>query len=57
MTYSFRMRGMMMLGTLLIAGLVLPRSEAQTQRPLNLMPWPSSVQTGSGDLPINACSP
>jgi hexosaminidase len=45
---------MMMLGTLLIAGLVLPRSEAQTQRPLNLMPWPSSVQTGSGDLPINA---
>jgi hexosaminidase len=55
MTYRFRMRGITMtLGTLLIGGLITPRSEAQVQRPLNLMPWPSSVQLGSGDLPINA---
>jgi len=48
------MRGMMMVGMLLIAGLVQPASQAQAERPLNLMPWPSSVQAGNGDLHIDA---
>lgn len=48
------MRGMMMVEMLLIAGLVQPASQAQVERPLNLMPWPSSVQAGNGDLHIDA---
>jgi hexosaminidase len=34
--------------------LCAPRGGAQTQPQLNLMPWPSSVQTGSGSLRIDA---
>jgi hexosaminidase len=45
---------MMMVEMLLIVGLVQPASQAQVQRPLNLMPWPSSVQAGNGDLHIDA---
>ena len=46
------MRGVM---TLVFAGLIYGRPlEAQTQSQLNLMPWPSSVQAGSGSLRIDA---
>ncbi len=48
------MRGMMMVEMLWIAGLVQPASQAQVERSLNLMPWPSSVQAGNGDLHIDA---
>ncbi|HEY1925239.1 MAG TPA: family 20 glycosylhydrolase [Candidatus Acidoferrum sp.] len=46
---------MMMLGMLVLAGLgQTPSANAQSQRALNLMPWPSSVQQGSGELRIDA---
>ena len=43
-----------MLGMLVLAGLLpsLPM-KAQTQPQLNLMPWPASVQPGSGNLRID----
>jgi hexosaminidase len=49
------MRGAIMLGMLVVAGLLpsLPM-KAQTQPQLNLMPWPSNVQPGSGRLRIDA---
>src|SRR5215470_2519258 len=31
-----------------------PFASAQQQPPLNLMPWPSSIETGSGNLPIDS---
>jgi len=44
-----------MLGMLVLAGLgQTPSANAQSQRTLNLMPWPSSVQQGSGELRIDA---
>ena len=48
-------RGMRGVMTLVFAGLIYGRPlEAQTQSQLNLMPWPSSVQAGSGSLRIDA---
>jgi hexosaminidase len=48
-------RGVIMLGMVVFAGLLqsLP-VRAQTPRPLNLMPWPSSVQPGAGVLRVDA---
>ncbi len=44
-----------MLGMLVLAGFgQTPSANAQSQRALNLMPWPSSVQQGSGELRIDA---
>jgi len=55
MTHNCWMRGVIMIGMLVLAGLVqaLP-TRAQTQPQLNLMPWPSSVQAGSGSLRVEA---
>jgi hexosaminidase len=44
---------MMMLGMLALAG-IARSANAQSPRALNLMPWPSSVQQGSGELLIDA---
>ena len=54
MMQSGGVRGAIILGMLVVAGLVatLPM-RAQTQPRLNLMPWPSSVETGAGQLRID----
>jgi hexosaminidase len=48
--YSMRGLGLLVLGVLMISPSALP----QEQRPLNLMPVPSSVQIGSGHLVVGA---
>src|ERR1700730_2545255 len=54
MMQSGGVRGAIILGKLVVAGLVatLPM-RAQTQPRLNLMPWPSSVEMGAGQLRID----
>jgi hexosaminidase len=52
MMHDGSIRGILLLGALVLFALM--PSNAQTQRQLNLMPWPSSVQQGSGELRIDA---
>jgi hexosaminidase len=58
MMHSLSIRGILLLGTLLLtASIQTPPVNAQTQqsqRALSLMPWPSSIQQGSGELRIEA---
>lgn len=41
-------------GAVLLALLAAPGSRGQMEKQLNLMPWPSSVQEGSGSLRVDA---
>jgi hexosaminidase len=55
MMHGSSIRGILLLGTLVLTALIQsPSANAQTQRALSLMPWPSSVQQGSGELHIDA---
>ncbi|HEX4378912.1 MAG TPA: family 20 glycosylhydrolase, partial [Candidatus Acidoferrum sp.] len=58
MMHGSSIRGILLLGTLILTALIQsPSANAQTQqsqRALSLMPWPSSVQQGSGELRIDA---
>ena len=47
---SLRTLGLLLLGALMISPSALP----QEQRPLYLMPVPSSVQIGAGALPVDS---
>ena len=58
MMHGSSIRGILLVGTLvLIAFIQSPTANAQSQPPqraLSLMPWPSSIQQGSGELHIEA---
>jgi len=55
MMHSWSIRGILLLGMFVLTALTpLPSANAQTQRVLTLMPWPSSVQQGNGELRIDA---
>jgi hexosaminidase len=58
MMHGWSIRGILLLGTLVLTALMQsPSANAQSpqsQRALSLMPWPSSVQQGSGELRIDA---
>ncbi len=55
MMHGWSIRGILLLGTLVLTALMQSSSaSAQSQRALSLMPWPSSVQQGSGELRIDA---
>jgi hexosaminidase len=58
MMHGCSIRGILLVGMLVLTALMQsPSANAQTQqsqRALSLMPWPSSVQQGSGELRIDA---
>ena len=58
MMHGGSIRGILLLGTLLVTALMQsPSTNAQSpqaQRALSLMPWPSSIQQGSGELRVDA---
>jgi hexosaminidase len=55
MMHGWSIRGILLLGMLVLTALMQsPSASAQSQRALSLMPWPSSVQQGSGELRIDA---
>jgi hexosaminidase len=55
MMHGQSIRGILLMGTLLLSTLMQSSSaNAQSQKTLSLMPWPSSVQQGSGELRIDA---
>src|SRR5580698_1746007 len=55
MMHGSSVRGILLLGALLLTALMQSQSvNAQAQRQLSLMPWPSSVQQGSGELRVDA---
>jgi hexosaminidase len=55
MMHGLSIRGILLLGALtLTVWMQSPSANAQSQRALSLMPWPSSVQQGSGELRIDA---
>src|SRR6202451_2377455 len=55
MMHGSSIRGILLLGILALSALMQSSSaNAQSQRALSLMPWPSSVQQGSGELRVDA---
>jgi hexosaminidase len=55
MMHGWSIRGILLLGTILLSALIQsPSANAQAQRQLSLMPLPSSIQQGSGELRIDA---
>ncbi len=55
MMHGRSIRGILLAMTLLLSTMIQsPSANAQSQRQLSLMPWPSSVQQGSGELRIDA---
>ena len=55
MMHGLSIRGILLLGALILTTLLpSPMATAQSQKALSLMPWPSSVQQGSGELRIDA---
>src|ERR1700759_1819103 len=54
MMHGRSIRGILLLGALIVTALLQSPANAQSQRTLSLMPLPSSVQQGSGELRIDA---
>jgi hexosaminidase len=55
MMHRWSIRGILLLGTILLSALIQsPSANAQAQRQLSLMPLPSNIQQGSGELRIDA---
>jgi len=55
MMHGRSIRGILLAGTILLGALMQsPSTNAQSQRTLNIMPLPSNVQLGSGELRIDA---